>query len=188
MGRHIASCLAGRNHAIALCRLLIPTADCPRDPLGTNIIAGRGMNDRPTGDMGSGERHLVRVRMVGQRRAAATARSMSTESPSATDASFSPVEGLKLSKVLPEADNSHLPSISIRFGLPSRNGCTSVMIFIGVVSLQKTDSFSASARHGGQVRRTRRYQGQCEYLRETCHRRQNTPRGLKLRCITYRLG
>ncbi len=47
------------------------------------------------------------------RRAAATARLMSSASPSATDASSSPVAGLCVSNFLPEAASTHLPSISI---------------------------------------------------------------------------
>lgn len=52
-------------------------------------------------------------------RAAATARSMSSRSPSATCASSSPVAGLRLSNVLPDAAATHRPSISISFALPS---------------------------------------------------------------------
>src|SRR6185436_4076485 len=54
------------------------------------------------------------------RRAAATARSMSTRSPSATWASVSPVAGLMLGKVLPDAAATHFPSINIFFGPLSR--------------------------------------------------------------------
>src|SRR5215467_3806191 len=55
------------------------------------------------------------------RRAAFTARSMSSLSPSATRASTCPVAGLTVSKVLPDAASTHLPSISIlRDGVPTK--------------------------------------------------------------------
>src|ERR1700761_1607040 len=67
-------------------------------------------------------------------RAAVTARSMSSASPSATWARISPVAGLRVSNVLPDAASSHLPPISMRLVLPSRNGWICVMTFIGLSS------------------------------------------------------
>ena len=51
------------------------------------------------------------------RRAARTARSMSSASPRAISASLSSVAGLTVSNVLPDAASTHSPSISSRFGL-----------------------------------------------------------------------
>jgi hypothetical protein len=45
---------------------------------------------------------------------------ISSASPSATIASVSPVDGLRLAKVLPEAASTHCPLISMRLSCPSR--------------------------------------------------------------------
>src|SRR5215510_11621149 len=58
---------------------------------------------------------------------------MSARSPSATWASTSPVAGLRLGKVFPDTASTHRPSISIRFGPPSRNaGRAWVFVVAGV--------------------------------------------------------
>jgi hypothetical protein len=59
------------------------------------------------------------------RRAAATARSASAWSASASSAMTSPVDGLTLAKVLPDAAAAHWPPMSSFFGFfgpPSRKG------------------------------------------------------------------
>src|ERR1051325_3698983 len=53
------------------------------------------------------------------RRAALTARLMSSLSPSATRAMTEPSAGLKTSKVLPDAAETHLPAIRLCLGLVS---------------------------------------------------------------------
>ena len=57
------------------------------------------------------------------RRAAFTARSMSSASPSATRARVSPVAGLGVSNVFPDAESDHRPSMNSCRGTP-RNAST----------------------------------------------------------------
>ena len=55
------------------------------------------------------------------RRAARTARSMSTASPSATSASISPVAGLMVSKVLPDTASTICPSMNSCWRVPMKS-------------------------------------------------------------------
>src|SRR5713226_3844991 len=80
--------------------------------------------------------HRMRARSAGGRsrqdprsklaRAALTARSTSSRSPSATSASTSPLEGSSVGKVLPEAASTQRPPMNSSFGLLLRKGATAM--------------------------------------------------------------
>jgi hypothetical protein len=61
---------------------------------------------------------------------------MSSASPSATVANKSPVAGLRLSKVFPDADLTHSPLISIRLNWPSAYTWRTAVMVCGIAIIQ----------------------------------------------------
>ncbi len=77
------------------------------------------------------------------RRAAATARSMSALSPSASVAMTAPVEGLTEGKVLPLAAGTQRPSINRLLGRSSRNsGMGTAVVVVAMMVPFALDRFS----------------------------------------------
>jgi len=60
---------------------------------------------------------------------------MSSAAPSATRAITSPVEGFRLSNVLPEAAGTHLPSMRSGLAFPSRKAGVGGQLAMGVIGI-----------------------------------------------------